>query len=212
MQSMTVLNTEAGNMKTGIFGGAFNPVHNGHIRLAKSYADSIGLDRVLFIPTAVPPHKTAEHLVSQQDRLNMLSLALDDNRFEVSDIEYRRDGKSYTYDTLMQLRADYPDDEFYLIIGADQFLTFDKWYRWSEILNEVTLCTSAREDEIEKQKIIDYAEKLGLVKDNYYLLSSPVYRLSSSQLRDMIKLGQDISSLVPDGVWQYISEKGLYSV
>ncbi len=199
-------------MKIGIFGGAFNPVHNGHINLAKNYADSLELDKVIFIPTAVPPHKTSHHLASQQDRMNMLKLAVCDNRFEISDIEFKRQGKSYTYDTIKQLKEIYPDDRFYLIIGADQFLTFSKWYKWQEILENAVICTSAREDDDERKKMIDFAKELNLTEKDFYLSPYPVYRLSSSEIREKIKAGYDVKNCVPEGVWQYIIKKGLYSV
>lgn len=199
-------------MNIGIFGGAFNPVHNGHINLAKNYADSLNLHKVIFIPTAVPPHKTSENLASGEDRFNMLEIALDDERFEVSDIEFKRQGKSYTYDTLIQLKKFYPDDNFYLIIGADQFLDFNSWYRWQDIIKMAVLCTSAREDEFEKKRILDFSGQLGLTEDKFYLSDYPVYKLSSSEIREKIRSGQDIKGLVPGGVRQYIIEKGLYSV
>lgn len=200
-------------MKTGIFGGAFNPIHNGHLMLAKSYYESLDLDKVLFVPTAVPPHKTSEYLASPQDRLNMVRLATEGNdAFEVCDIEFNRQGKSYTYDTLLQLKALYPESEFYLIIGADQFLTFHQWYRYSDILNMVTICTSAREDEQEKRKLLDFAESFEEMRGKYYIAGYPVMKLSSSDIRNRIRDKQDISDLVPHDVYKYILEKGLYIV
>lgn len=213
MPFMTDQSSEDVSMKIGIFGGAFNPIHNGHLMLAKSYYDSLGLDRVIFIPTAVPPHKTSEYLVSQQDRLNMVLLATEDNHaFEVSDIEYKRQGKSYTYDTLLALKAIYPQSDFYLIIGADQFLTFHSWYRYKDILNMVTICTSARENEREKQTMFDYALSVEEMKGRYFIAEYPVLKLSSSEIRDKIKNKEDVSDLVPKKVFEYILEKRLYIV
>lgn len=200
-------------MKIGIFGGAFNPIHNGHLALAKCYYDNLGLDKVLFIPTSVPPHKTADYFVSSKDRINMVSLAVGDNpAFEVSDIEFRRQGKSYTYDTLTELKVFYPDSEFYLIIGADQFLTFHQWYNYKAILDMVTLCTSAREDEHEKQILLDYAQNSTEMQGRYFIADYPVIKLSSSEIRAKVKNGEDILNLVPEMVLEYIVEKGLYSV
>lgn len=201
-------------MRIGIFGGAFNPIHNGHLTLAESYYESLHLDKIIFIPTSVPPHKTADYLVSQNDRLEMVRLAISDkSSFEVSDIEFHRRGKSYTYDTLLAVKELYPESEIYLIIGADQFLTFHLWYKYKDILDTVTLCTSARQNEQEKQELYDYAKSLdGLKKDKYFIADYPVIRLSSSEIRDKIKNGEDISALVPKRVCNYIFEKGLYSV
>lgn len=214
MPFMTDLNSEDVKMKLGIFGGAFNPVHNGHLALAKSYYDGLRLDRIIFIPTSVPPHKTSDYLAPKKDRLEMVRLAVEGNpAFEVSDIEFCRQGKSYTYDTLSALRRIYPDSELYLIIGADQFLTFHLWYRYKEILDMVTLCTSARESESEKKELYEYAKSLdGLESGKYFIADYPVLKLSSSEIRDKINSGEDISDLVSKRVYNYIFEKGLYGV
>lgn len=214
MLFMTDLNSEDDEVKIGIFGGAFNPIHNGHLALAKCYYDSLRLDRIIFIPTSVPPHKTSDYLLPQKDRLEMVRIAVEENSaFEVSDIEFKRKGKSYTYDTLSAVKRFYPDSELYLIIGSDQFLTFHLWYRYKEILDMVTLCTSARENEQEKKELYDYAKSLdGLKREGYFIADYPVLKLSSSEIRDKIRNGEDISALVPEKVCHYIFEKGLYSV
>lgn len=198
-------------MRIGIFGGAFNPVHNGHLNIADAFYEDLSLDKLLFIPTAKPPHKSDAGLLSGEDRVNMLRLAVENKPYEISTIEFEREDKSYTYNTLLELKKLYPDSEFFLIIGADQFIHFDKWYRYADILNMVTLCTSARENEEEKQLIIKSAQRLG-IKDSFYMSSRAVIRVSSSEIRDKIKNGSDVSSLLPKKVFDYISEKGLYRV
>lgn len=198
-------------MRIGIFGGAFNPVHNGHLNLAETFFEDLRLDKLLLIPTAKPPHKSDEGLLSGEDRVNMLRLALENKPYEISTIEFECKDKSYTYNTLLELKKLYPDSEFFLIIGADQFIHFDKWYRYSDILDMVTLCTSARENEEEKQLIIKSAKRLG-IKDRFYMSSRAVIRVSSSEIREKIKNGSDVSSLLPKKVFDYISEKGLYRV
>lgn len=204
----------ADKIKTGIFGGAFNPIHNGHLNLAKKYLEVLNLDRIIFIPTSLPPHKTDRFLASKEDRFNMLELAISDcDRLEISDIEFQRQGKSYTYDTLCLLREKYPNDDFYLIIGADQFLTFNLWYRYRDILDIASICTAARENGNQREKIIDFSNKLdGLDKNRFHLLNSDAVEVSSSQVREKIKKGEDVSSLIPEKVYNYIVEKGLYSV
>lgn len=204
----------ADKIKTGIFGGAFNPIHNGHLNLAKKYLEVLNLDRIIFIPTSLPPHKTDRFLASKEDRFNMLELAISDcEEFEISDIEFQRQGKSYTYDTLCLLREKYPNDDFYLIIGADQFLTFNLWYRYRDILDIASICTAARENGNQREKIIYFSNKLdGLDKNRFHLLNSDAVEVSSSQVREKIKKGEDVSSLIPEKVYNYIVEKGLYSV
>lgn len=199
-------------MRIGIFGGAFNPVHNGHINLAKSYFESLSLDKLLIVPTANPPHKTAVGLASEDDRLNMLSLAFKDmDKVELSDIEFQREEKSYTYDTIKELRKIYPNDELFLIIGDDQFLSFDKWYKYKELLSEVVLCTAAREEN-KREEIIDFAETLLSKNQNYFLADFEPVVVSSSEIREKIKKNEDISALVPAEVSEYIKDKGLYIV
>lgn len=141
----------------------------------------------------------------------MLKLAVENKPYEISTIEFERSEKSYTYNTIVELKRLYPDSDFFLIIGADQIINFDKWYRYSDILNMVTLCTAARENEEEKQLIIKSAERLG-IKGSFYMSNRAVMRVSSSEIRDLIKSGGDASVLLPKKVFDYISEKGLYRV
>lgn len=196
-------------MRIGLFGGAFNPVHNGHLALAHNYLDSLELDRILFIPTSIPPHKTADNLASMQDRLNMLSLAFDDEpRFDYTDIEFHRQGKSYTYDTILELKRIYPDDDMFLIVGSDQFFYFQNWYRADDILSMVTVVTAARENE-EYGRLLDfksqYPNMASTIVSNF-----SVVEVSSSEIRDGIKAGESISHLVPPAVNEYIKEHSLY--
>lgn len=196
-------------MKIGIFGGAFNPVHNGHLRLANAYLKALSLDKILFIPTSVPPHKTSQYLAPAKDRLNMLSLAIKGNdQFDMSDIEFRRSGESYTYDTICELKKIHPDDEFYLIIGSDQFFYFPKWYREKDILDMVTLCTAARENE-EYQKLVEFKREHPELEGSI-ISSIDAFVVSSSDIREKVKENADISSLVPKSVEEYIKEHGLY--
>ncbi len=198
-------------MKIGIFGGAFNPVHNGHLNIADAFYEDLKLDKMLLIPTANPPHKSGAGLLSGDDRINMLRLAIENKPYEISTIEFERNDKSYTYNTLLELKRLYPEAELFLIIGADQIINFEKWYRYSDILDMVTLCASARESEEEKQIIIKSAQRLG-IQDRFYMSDRAVLRVSSSEIRDKIKNGSDVSKLLPKKVFDYILEKGLYRV
>ncbi|MBQ7739708.1 MAG: nicotinate (nicotinamide) nucleotide adenylyltransferase [Eubacterium sp.] len=196
-------------MRIGIFGGAFNPVHNGHLQLMNSYLEALGLDRIILIPTSDPPHKSGKGLVPEEDRLNMLRLVTSNNPiYEVSDLEFRREGKSYTYHTLCQLRRLYPLDEFYLIIGSDQYLTFETWYRADDILKMVTVCTMARNGD-DYEKLLDYKNENKNMK-NTVISDFEVVEISSSNIRERVKKRESISGLVPEKVEKYIKEHGLY--
>jgi nicotinate-nucleotide adenylyltransferase len=196
-------------MKIGIFGGAFNPVHNGHIALAENYLNSLSLDKILFIPTSVPPHKTSQGLVSGRDRLNMLQLAIgNDDKFEVTDIEFKREGKSYTYDTINELKKIYPNDDLFLIVGSDQFFNFNTWYRADDILNSVTVITASRELN-EYNALLEFKAQNNNMK-NTIVSNFNVVKVSSSEIREKIKNGENINDLVPKAVADYIKENNLY--
>ena len=194
-------------MKTGIFGGAFNPVHNGHLALAEQYKKALSLDRIIFIPTANPPHKSSDGLIDGKHRINMLGLCVGENEL-VSDIEFMRDGKSYTDLTICELKEKYPDDEFYLIVGADQFFYFEKWYKFEEILSACTVVTAAREKN-QYVEMLDFKNEHPKLKD-VVVSEFDVIDISSSQIRDMIKNGEDVSYYIPESVNRYIKEHRLY--
>ena len=193
-------------MKTGVFGGAFNPVHNGHLALAEHYKKSLSLDRIIFIPTADPPHKSSDGLIDGRDRINMLNLCVGNE--VVSDMEFKHDGKSYTYLTLCELKEAYPDDEFYLIIGADQFFYFEKWYRFEDIMSLSTVVTAARE-KYQYEKMLKFKAEHPKLAD-IIVSEFDVVDVSSSQIRNMIKNGLDVSNLIPEKVNEYIKEHRLY--
>lgn len=187
----------------GIFGGTFNPPHNGHLHLAQMMFNELQLDKLIIIPGFQPPHKENIN-VSADDRYNMCRLAFDYPKFEVSDIEIKRGGKSYTIDTVTQLKELYPDDNLFLIMSSDMLKIFNKWYRYMDILNLCTVCSSFRYDE---PKIIPgFFEKT----DRVYLSFSEPLVLSSTEIREKVKNNTDISSLVPRKVIDYINEKGFY--
>ena len=126
----------------GIFGGTFNPVHSGHLLLARHYLDALKLDRLLVIPTGTPPHKDAPELLDGEKRMQLCALAFEDQpRVQLCDIELRREGKSFTVDTVGWLRQQYPQAQLYLLVGSDMFLSFERWKSWQQILQQVTLCT-----------------------------------------------------------------------
>lgn len=193
-------------MKIGLFGGTFNPVHKGHVNLVKNFKDKLSLDKVLVIPTAVPPHKQAESLVSAEDRLCMCRLAFD-GIAEVSDVEIARGGRSYTVETLEELKKIYKDDDdFYFLVGSDMLLSFRRWYRWEDILTMCTLCATDRDNEKTcRDADEDFFSKI-------IFCDFPKTVVSSSEVREKLVSRKDVSDLVPEEVEKYIREKGLYNV
>lgn len=196
-------------MRTGVFGGAFNPVHFGHIQLLNSYLNSLSLDRVIAIPTADPPHKSGADLASEEDRMNMLSLAFGDNpKVVLSDIEFKLGGKSYTYNTLKELKKLYPEDSFYLFVGSDQYLSFDTWYKPNEILSMATLCTMARKKS-DFEKLFEYKSTHENMQDSI-ISDFKIIEVSSSEIRKRIKAKDSVSGMLPEAVEKYIKEHRLY--
>jgi nicotinate-nucleotide adenylyltransferase len=197
-------------MKIGVFGGTFNPVHNGHIRIAKLYFEKLGLDKLIVIPTNIPPHKTVSDMVDSADRLNMLRLAFEDcPNVEISDIEINISGKSYTVNTISALKELYPNDELYLIVGGDMFLCFESWKEYKKILSMCTLCTAPREVG-EYAALKEYQLKLDPELKTTVILNSEVLVLSSSEIRKKIKNGAELGNLLPKKALEYINHKGLY--
>lgn len=191
-------------MKIGVFGGTFNPPHNGHVRLAKAAADELKLDKLLVIPSCIPPHKIAAKLADGQERLEMCRLAFGcDPRFEVSPMELERGSRSYTVETLRELKALYPDSELYFIVGSDMLESFDKWYLWQEILSLSVLCTASREEGYNPD-----LSRFGKLAERIKIITLDPLEVSSTQIRN--SAGEVSPELLDPKVAAYIREHGLY--
>lgn len=198
------------SMKIAMFGGSFDPIHNGHISLAHAFVRMLGLDRVLIIPTYIPPHKQKYSSVTPQQKLDMCRLAFEnESMFEVSDIEIRRKGASYTCTTLETLSEKYSDDELFLITGADMFLTIHEWKHPEIIFRLATICGVPRngDDIASLEKQAQYLHTLGAKTE---ILDAGIMTVSSTDIRNKVKNGEDFSTLVPQAVEKYIKENGLY--
>lgn len=197
-------------MKITVFGGTFNPIHNGHLNIVDAVLSRLCPDKLIIMPTGTPPHKQAQRLVSDGDRLTMLKLAVSDREnVEVSDYEIKKEGKSYTVLTLEHLKELYPDDELYFVMGSDMLSSFLNWYRPERIMELATLvCISRSEDE--KQKDKQSAERIASVGGKCILIECEAVEVSSTEVRNLISTDSDISKLVPKSVEEYIIERGLY--
>ncbi|NQT18669.1 MAG: nicotinate-nucleotide adenylyltransferase [Planctomycetes bacterium] len=199
-------------MKIGVLGGTFNPIHIGHLILAGETREAAGLDKVLFVPACCPPHKASEDMLSGGHRLRMASLAVADNPcFEASDIELRRDGVSYTFDTVAELRRRHRDDEFYFIIGADSLPELASWYKIAEL---VGLCRFLIGDRPGHDLRWEPLEKLlpeaKVDELRAGVTCTTIIGVSSSEIRSRARRGLTIRYLVPAKVEEYINEHGLY--
>ena len=131
--------------RIGLFGGSFNPIHSGHINLAVSVMEKLMLDKVIFIPSGLAPHKSSSEYADSADRLEMCRLATEEyESFEVSDYEINKSGKSYSVYTVEHFRKIFPDDELFLMVGSDMLLTFDTWFRYEDILKNAVLAAVSR--------------------------------------------------------------------
>lgn len=198
-------------MKLGIYGGAFNPPHLGHIRAAAYGAQELMLDKVLLIPTCISPHKqTPLHTASGQDRLEMLRLALVEHlELEASDLEIARGGQSYTYETILQLKEQCPNGELTLFMGTDMFLSLQNWKNPGIILENAQIGVFYRGEPDEVAAVHNQAQRLQQMGARVRLIENPVTQVSSTMLRSLLVLG-GADAYLPKGVGAYIRQKGLY--
>ena len=197
--------------KIGIIGGTFNPIHNGHTLLALYCKEKLNLDIVIFIPTYTPPHKSAKDLASEVHRFNMCNLAVQNYvDFSVSDIEIKRKGKSYTYETLTSLKENYPNDTLYFITGADMFLTLEKWKNPEIIFDKAVIAAVPRNLSDSEMLNSHYRTILKPLGAKVCILDEPVLSVSSTFIRENIDNYDLIKSLIDRNVYEYIVKNNLY--
>jgi nicotinate-nucleotide adenylyltransferase len=196
-------------VRTGILGGTFDPIHEGHLAAARVAMDCARLDRVLFIPGAQPPHRGPAVATGEQ-RLEMSRLATaGEPRFEVSDVEVRRGGKSYTADTLRQLKDLYPGDELFLILGWDAARLFRSWREPEAIRRLVTVVVVTRPGTPDPEaKLLQAA---GLEPATTLLCSGHTPDISGSALREAIASGKPVAESLPPAVERYVADHALYA-
>lgn len=197
--------------KVGIMGGTFDPIHIGHLILGESAWQQFSLEKVLFMPSGNPPHKRTRDGASNEDRVEMVRLAIAPNpHFELSLEEMHSQGYVYTKETLRSLRARHPDTDYYFIMGADSLLTFDTWMGPQEICDQCILAAAVR-DSMDVETLDSAIRSL---KEKYHAdirkLESPNLDISSHSIRSWCAEGRSIRYYVPDAVRSYILEKGIY--
>lgn len=197
-------------MKIGVLGGTFNPIHVAHVAIAEAYADRLALDKVIFVPTYIPPHKKAKGIANAEDRLAMCRMAINGHeRFVVCDYEIQQAGKSYTYKTLRYLRGQYPEATFYLLMGADMFLTVQDWRRSEELFKMAVLCAAQRAQG--EMTVLDaHKRNLEVHGATCELIDMEPMPISSTFVREGLKAGQDVSEWLHPAVLRYIRDHRLY--
>ena len=188
--------------RLGILGGTFDPVHCGHLLLARHVLEALHLDRVLFVPAADPPHKS-EVPAPPEHRWRMVCAAVEGHDgLEASDLELRRPGVSYTVDTLRRLRDERPGDERFLIIGADNVPELESWHDPEGILELAAVVAGSR---VEAGDL-----PVGAFSDRVERVDTPIFDISSTEIRRRVRAGLPVRCLVPDAVERYIAGHGLY--
>jgi nicotinate-nucleotide adenylyltransferase len=201
----------------GIFGGSFNPPHIGHLILAERCRELLQLDKIIFIPAYIPPHKTNMDLINPKQRLKMLKLTIKGNPyFDYSDIEIKRKGKSFTYDTLLLLLNKYTKSKLYLIIGMDNYYGFCNWKNYKEVLTLSKVVVINRH--VTKNKRINntnnniarYACNNHVDYKNFIFIDTPIIDISSTEIRNRIKKGLPIKYYTTENVEKFIIKNNLY--
>jgi nicotinate-nucleotide adenylyltransferase len=189
-------------MKIGLLGGTFNPIHMGHLVLAQECWAQLELDKVIFVPTYIPPHKDVEGDVCAADRLNMMRIALEgDGRFEISTYEIDKKDTSYTVDTIKHFREKFGEDaELFFLTGSDWAGDLSSWKDIDQILELAVFVIATRPGYDKKSRYEDQITRIGI----------PEVAVSSTVIREKIKNREPIDYLVPDEVIRYIRNKGLY--
>ena len=189
-------------MNIGVFGGTFDPPHNGHLIVAEYVHHRLMLERILFVPNWIPPHKKDRATAGAEHRLAMLKSAIEGRAgFEVSEIEIARGGVSYTVDTLSDLHRMLPGCQLSLLIGADNYVEFDAWKEPERVQSLAQVVVMTRPG----IPVDVPANRPGAIR-----IEVPEVRISSSEIRNMVKMGKSIRSLVPEGVAEYIYSHHLY--
>lgn len=195
--------------KFGILGGTFDPIHLGHLLTADFVMNALGLEKIIFIPANYPPHKTGMNITNAKHRYIMSLLATSHNpQFEVSDIEIKREGLSYTIDTIKTLLEENPDVEFYFILGADAVAELDKWERFEELLDLCYFVAATRPGFA--QKVEQAKASFGDAGNKIIWLNTPELNISSTDIRNRVKNGLPIKYIVTSSVESYIHKEGLY--
>lgn len=214
-------------MRLGLLGGTFNPIHLGHLRGAEEAREALNLDRVYFIPAAIPPHKNERIRVSPADRLEMVHLAVEDNpAFSVSDVELSREGKSYSIETILYFRDRFGGAELFFIVGLDSFLEVTTWKRYGDLFSICNFVVLNRPGS-ERCELADFTPRVFWAKfhqeDNANkwiygpsglstnFLKKPSIDVSSSEIRERIRAGRSVRYMMDAKVEAYIYEKRFYS-
>lgn len=198
-------------MKIGIMGGTFDPIHIGHLLLGEFAYEQFQLDEIWFLPNGTPPHKdTKEMDTSLQHRVEMVKAAISGSLHFRLSLHEADNQVHYTYKTLLEFHRQYPDSEFYFILGADSLFSIEKWKYFKEIFPSCTILAAMRDD----KDVDDMEKQIAYLTETYgasiKLLMAPLLEISSTTIRKRAAAGLTVHYMVPDAVAEYIKEHTLY--
>ncbi len=198
--------------RIGLLGGTFNPIHNGHLAIANIAAYEFSLGEVVFLPLGLPPHKRCDQLAHTNARLDMINIAIkDERRFSVNTVELYREGYTYTVDTLELLTRENKKADYYYIIGADTLFELTTWKRFERVFCLTSFICVLRPGQLDDE-VKKYADSLNSKYGyKFFVANDKGPDISSSYIRDMARCKRLGKGLVPDGVARYIEQNGLYS-
>lgn len=192
---------------TAIFGGTFNPFHIGHYEMIKTVNELDFIDEILLMPDKIPPHKECDFLADDEHRIEMCRIISEDfQKVKLCLIEFEREGKSYTYDTVLELKSKFPDKNFTFICGGDMITTLDKWYKFEELINEISFISFGR-SEISQQEFNEKVKSLKDIGADITVIDKKITEVSSTQIRSDIEGNK---RLLPEKIYKFIKDKGIY--
>ena len=193
---------------TAIFGGTFNPFHVGHYEILKALQNDDEVEKIFIMPDSVPPHKVCDCLADNEIRIEMCRIVAEDfSKAEVCLIEFEREGKSYTYDTVVELKKRYPTDNFAFVCGGDMLVYFDKWYRYEDLSKLISFIAFRRSD-TDNTIFDNYVKKFREMGMSIKVMDNVIPSVSSSLIRNNFSIAQ---KLLPKRVFNYLNNKGIYN-
>ncbi len=196
--------------RVGIFGGSFNPLHQGHLIVAEFAAETIRLDRVLFAPVVHPPHRDGKELLAIEHRLAMIEIAIANNdRFQLTLVDVERAGPHYSLDTVRIIQEQYPGSQLYFVMGGDSFKSFPLWHEPAELVQHCRLAVMRRPSFRPVHPHMHDSE-MPTLHERVDMIEAPPIGISATRIREQLGIGKSVRYLLPDNVLHYIHENNLY--
>lgn len=187
-----------------IFGGTFNPFHIGHYQILKVLCETVWIDKVLVMPDKLPPHKDCDFLASDEDRIHMCKIVCEDfDKAEPCLVEFKREGRSYSIDTILLLKNLFPNDNFYFVCGGDMIATLDQWKSWQDLIKETSFIAFSR---IGTPDFENHVERMRNLGAHIHIIDREITEISSSSLRQKLN-----RAMLPEKVYSYIIKRNIYN-